>query len=365
MGWQYSGEDSGRSSEDKRAKRIVADHIRTATFLIADGVVPSNTDQGYVLRRLLRRAVRFADMLGLDENSPKEIIEIIIKIYCEAYPELIDNHKRIEEVIGGEVMKFRKTLKSGEKNLLSLITKRDRLPKQNFEGKYELYKDKMINGGDLFKMYSTYGFPLELSIEVINNELELLQLGVLSDIQSEKITQEFWSEMKEHQVLSKAGAEQKFKGGLAGHGEMETKYHTATHLLHKALQEVLGLNTLQKGSNITSERLRFDFAHDAKMTDDEKQRVTNLVNEKIKEALPVTYEDLSYDEAKKRNPIGLFEDKYGDVVRLYQIGDVNDVFSLELCGGPHVSNTSELGVFRIKKEEASSSGVRRIKAVLE
>ena len=357
--------DELKTTDDVKAKRIIADHIRTSVFLIADGVLPSNTDQGYILRRLLRRAVRFADVLGLDEDSPKEIIKIIVHKYEEAYPVLVEKHNDIVKVIGGEVIKFRKTLKSGEKNLKSLIIKQNRKPIQGSDEEHKVYKDRMITGGDLFKMYATYGFPLELSIEVINHELELLQLGVLSDTQNEKITEEFWVKMKEHQALSKAGSEQKFKGGLAGHGEMEIKYHTATHLLHKALQEVLGPDTLQRGSNITAERLRFDFSHDTKMTDEEKQKVTDLVNEKIKESLPITFQDLSYAEAKKRNPIGLFEDKYGDVVRLYQVGPDDNIFSLELCGGPHVENTGDLGVFRIKKEQASSAGVRRIKAVLE
>jgi len=312
-----------------KAKRIVADHIRTSVFLIADGVTPSNTDQGYILRRLLRRAIRFADMLQMKEGDLPLLAHTIIEKYEAVYENLRERERVIEHEIREEEQRFRKTLQSGLKEFKKLST-----------GK--------ITGHEAFTLFSTYGFPFEMTKELADEE------GKEIDEAAFKI------EMEKHQELSRAGADKKFKGGLADTDKKSVRYHTATHLLHQALRDVLGSTVFQKGSNITPERLRFDFSYNAKMTPEQKKLVEDMVNEKIKAAMPVVFEDLSLDSAHKLGAIGLFEEKYADYVRVYKIGD----FSLEFCGGPHVKNTSELGTFKIEKEEAISSGVRRIKATL-
>jgi alanyl-tRNA synthetase len=327
--------------ENTKIKRIVADHVRTSVFMISDGVVPSNTDRGYILRRLLRRSIFQAYKFAHGFSNLSPLVDVVAEIYSNAYPEIKNNQKKIHEIFDLEEMKFMKTLSSGEKELRKLISKGP------------------LTDDEAFMLFTTYGFPFELSKEISSTH----EINVHTNVQlSEGV---FAQKMKEHQEISRQGSEQKFKGGLADHSEMSVKYHTATHLLHQALRTVLGEGAVQKGSNITPERLRFDFVHDTKMTDEEKKRVEDLVNEKIREALPVSYEDISMDEAKKRGAIGLFEEKYGDTVRVYQIGGGDKKFSLELCGGPHVKNTSELGHFVIKKEEACSAGIRRIKAILE
>ena len=323
--------------EDKnsiRAARIIADHVRTAVMMIADGVRPSNTDQGYILRRLLRRAVRYADMLGIDKNMLSELVPIVALKYKGVYDNVAMMEGTIVKEIWEEEDKFRKTLERGLKELT------------------HLFENGAISGEDAFKLFSTYGFPVEMTEELAEEE------GIVVDRAG------FDAEFKKHQELSRAGAEQKFKGGLADTSESSVKYHTATHMLNHALRIVLGGHISQKGSNITAERLRFDFAHDAKMTDEQKKAVEDLVNQKIVEALPVTYEDISIEEAKNRGAVGVFGEKYGEVVRVYQVGEGDSKFSLEMCGGPHVKNTSELGHFKIQKEEAVSAGVRRIKATL-
>jgi alanyl-tRNA synthetase len=323
------------TKENDRAKRIVADHMRTSVFMISDGVVPSNTDRGYILRRLLRRAVRYADILGMPKGTLPPLALVIVEKYKEVYPGLVENSEKIKEEVSKEVLKFRKTLKNGLKE-------------------FEKISTGDISGKDAFLLFSTYGFPLELTLELA------IERGVSVDEKG------FNKELKKHQDLSRSGAGQKFKGGLADTGEMSVKYHTATHLLNQALREVLGDHVSQKGSNITPERLRFDFSHSEKMTDEEKRKVEDLVNEKIMSALPVSYEDVTIEEARTMGAIGVFDDKYKDQVRVYRVGDKNmGIFSLEICGGPHVKNTDELGHFRIKKEQAVSAGVRRIKAVLE
>tara|TARA_B100000508_G_scaffold60333_1_gene47138 strand:- start:177033 stop:178874 length:1842 start_codon:yes stop_codon:yes gene_type:complete len=309
--------------------RVILDHLRGATFMIGDGVMPSNTEAGYILRRLIRRSVRHADLLGIPEGKLSELTRPFISVYKDHYTNLAEKEEEIVKAIADEEEKFRKTLKSGMKQF------------EKIEGD--------ISGEDAFVLFTSYGFPLELTLELAQEK------GVKVDVDAYK------KAFEEHQAKSRAGAEQKFKGGLADDSEMSVKYHTATHLLHRALKDVLGEDVMQKGSNITPERLRFDFSFDRKMTDEEKEEVTKIVNEQIAKELPVTFEDISMEEAKKRGAIGLFEEKYGDTVRVYSIGD----YSLEFCGGPHVENIKDLGVFRIKKEEASSAGVRRIKAVLE
>jgi len=316
----------------KKDLRIIADHIRSSVILMSDGVRPDNKDQGYILRRLLRRAVRIADRYDISPDQLSQLALPVQGIYEGVYD--LGNIDEISHEIKQEGEKFQKTLKRGMKE---------------FEKKTQ---DKVMSGEDAFILFTSYGFPIELIEEMVVEE----------NISFDRV--EYEKAFEAHQELSRKGAEQKFKGGLAGNGEMETKYHTATHLLHSALKKVLGDHAGQKGSNITSERLRFDFTHDAKMTDEEKTEVTRLVNEAIEAKLSVTQQDMSYDEAMKKGSVGLFTDNYGDVVSVYTVGVDDSPVSRELCGGPHVKNTGELGVFRIKKEEASSAGVRRIKAVL-
>lgn len=328
------------SDYKEKEARIIADHIRAASFMISDGALPSNTDQGYVLRRLLRRAIRFADNIGMPENALLQLMPVIIDKYGSHYTNL--NIENISNIIGDEENKFRKTLKEGLKETKDYVMKAE---KGDF---------KVIPGKVAFKLFSTFGFPLELTKEIANES------GV--DVDEKEFNEEF----EKHQEQSRTASAGKFKGGLAGHGEMETKYHTATHLLHAALREVLGEHVFQKGSNITAERLRFDFSHPDKMTDEEKTKVEDWINEKIDMGLSVTRQEMSFDEAKGLGAMGLFEDKYGDKVSVYSIGnEPNEICSRELCGGPHVVSIKDLGKFKIKKEEATSAGVRRIKAVLE
>lgn len=314
--------------------RIIADHIRAAVFLIGDGVEPSNADQGYFVRRLLRRAITHWDKLGISEAGLSSLVLPALLPYKDAYPKTYELRDHIHAVVEAEEKKFRETLRGGLK-------------------KFEEIASDTISGKDAFMLFSTYGFPFEMTKELA------AERGLSVDEEG------YHAEAKKHQELSRQGAEQKFKGGLADHSDMSVKYHTTTHLLHQALRSVLGDHVQQKGSNITPERLRFDFAHGAKMTDEEKAQVEEMVNAQIKAALPVTFKDLPLSEAQELGAIGLFEEKYGDTVRVYQIGEGDQKFSLEFCGGPHVTNTSELGHFVIKKEEATSAGVRRIKAILE
>ena len=334
-------EISGISYEDEqnaRAMRIIADHIRAVVMIAGDdaGIKPSNTDQGYILRRLIRRIIRYAKKLNIDINSDWEqtLATMIIEKYSKYYSELERNKDVILQVLKDEKVKFNRTLEKG----LREFEKETR----NIEG-------KEINKDIAFRLYDTYGFPIELTEELAKEN------GLTVD------TEGFKQKFAEHQEKSREGASQKFKGGLASTGEMETKYHTATHLLNAALKKVLGPHVHQKGSNITAERMRFDFSHNSKMTEEEKQKTEDLVNEYIKMAIPVEKLEMKKEDAINAGAEAMFVDKYGDIVSVYKIGDV----SMELCGGPHVHNTSELGHFKIKKEEASSAGVRRIKAILE
>ncbi len=306
---------------DERSARIIADHLRTSTFLITDGVLPSNKDQGYVLRRLIRRAVFRMNNLGLDSQVATDIIGWYVDSYGMMYPNL--DKEKISSAFHTEEGKFLKTVT---------------------EGKKELEK-----GTDPFILWTSYGFPIELTKELRKDV----------DVDA------FNTKMDEHQSLSRAGAEKKFKGGLGDTSEMSLKYHTATHLLHQALRQVLGTGVQQKGSNITPERLRFDFTHGAKMTDDEKKKVEDIVNAAIAAKLPVNRVELPKAEAEQTGALHFFGDKYGDTVSVYYIGkDISSAISKEFCGGPHVENTGILGTFKIQKEEAVSAGVRRIKAVL-
>ena len=323
---------------NEKEMRIILDHIRTVVFISADdaGIKPSNTDQGYILRRLIRRAIRYAKKLNIDINSnwDTSLANIYIDEYKKYYPELERNRETVINVLKDEKVKFNRTLEKGLKE---------------FERATNKLEGNKIDKDIAFRLYDTYGFPIELTVELAKEKnLEVDEEG-------------FKEKFKAHQELSRTASQGKFKGGLAGNSEMETKYHTATHLLNAALKQVLGDHVHQKGSNITSERLRFDFSHPEKVSKEDLQKVEDLVNKKIKEGIPVTYEIMNKEEAVKQGAEGMFMDKYEDEVKVYSIGD----FSKEICGGPHVNNTNELGHFKIKKEEASSAGVRRIKAILE
>lgn len=322
--------------DDIASRRIVAEHLRASMMIILDGGLPSNVDRGYILRRLIRRMVRHLRKLQIDLNKLPELIELNIDTLKEMYPELLENKEKIKSVIIEEKDKFEKTLERGEREFNKIVNKLKNESKDT------------ISGQDLFTLYETYGFPPEVTADLAKEQ----NLNIDSS--------EFDKLFKEHQEKSRMGSEQKFKGGLSGNGEMETKYHTATHLLNAALKVVIGKDVHQKGSNITPERMRFDFSCDHKLTDEEKQKVEDLINEWIKEAIPVTVEEMKKEDAIKSGAECMFIEKYPDIVTVYSIGTV----SKELCGGPHVKNTSELGKFRIKKEEASSAGVRRIKAIL-
>lgn len=318
-----------------KAFRIIADHVRCATFMLGDekGITPSNVDQGYVLRRLIRRAVRYALRLGIPELSLQKIAKVVVNQYKDVYPEIGRNEQRIIEELNLEEDRFQRTIKQGLKE---------------FEKLESRLGEKVIPGKDAFRLYDTFGFPLEFTLELAHEHgLEVDQKG-------------FDQAFQKHQAISGAGAEQRFKGGLADTGEATAKLHTATHLLHAALRQVLGESVAQKGSNITAERLRFDFSFSRKVEKDEQIEVERLVNEAIDAGVDVICEEMSVEEAKNAGSIGLFESKYGNVVKVYTI----DGFSKEICGGPHASNTKDLGRFKIKKEQSSSAGVRRIKAVL-
>ena len=318
------------------SRRIVAEHLRSSMMIISDGGRPSNLDRGYVLRRLIRRMIRHMNKLQIDLNELSALIDINVDNLKEMYPDLEKNREVIKNVIIEEKNKFVKTLSHGEREFEKEIAK---LKEKNID---------TIPGTVVFRLYDTYGFPPEVTKELAEEN------GFKVDLN------EFEKLFKEHQEKSRQGAEHKFKGGLADQNEKTIAYHTATHLLHEALREVLGEHVKQSGSNITEERLRFDFTHPQKMTKEEIQKVEDLVNEQIKRDLQVKCEEMSYEDAKNSGAIGLFTDKYGDKVKVYTIGD----FSKEICGGPHVTHTGDMGTFKIKKEESSSSGVRRIKAVL-
>lgn len=321
---------------NEKAMRIIADHIRSAVFISADpaGIKPSNTDQGYILRRLIRRAIRYAKKLNIDINSNwEEILALaIIDKYSKYYPELEQNKNVVLDVLKSEKIKFNRTLEKGLKEFEKMVSK---------------VENKKLDKDHAFRLYDTFGFPIELTVELANEMgIEVDEVG-------------FAEKFKAHQEISRAGAKEKFKGGLASTGDLETKYHTATHLLNAALKEIIGSDVHQRGSNITSERMRFDFSCDHKLTDEEKQNVENLVNKWIDEKYDVIKVEMKKEEAINSGAECMFIERYPDVVTVYKIGDV----SAELCGGPHVKNTSELSHIKIKKEEAVSAGVRRIKAV--
>ena len=322
--------------ETTKSYRIVLDHTRTATFLLGDtkGIVPSNTDQGYVLRRLIRRAVRFGRKLNLPEGGLKKLATVFVEKYKDVYPELKENEQKVLSELTMEEEKFSKTLEGGLKEFNKVIT--------HIQG-------NVFPGKTAFRLYDTFGFPVEITEELAREQ------GFTVDKEA------YENAFKEHQAKSHAGSEQKFACGLADHKEETTRLHTATHLLHAALRKVLSEDVQQKGSNITEERLRFDFNFPRPMTQEEIKAVEDMVNDVIAQNIPVVMKEMSVDEAKAEGFLGLFTSKYGDVVKTYSIGE----FSKEICGGPHAEKTGDLGKFKIVKEQSSSAGIRRIKAILE
>ncbi len=322
--------------QDTVSERIIADHIRAAMFLLADHVRPSNVDQGYILRRLIRRAVRHGRKLGISGNFLEQLGSMVIAMYQEAYPELMKNPISLLQALQDEENQFGKTLENGLKQFRKL------------EQQLTATGQKVINGEEAFHLYDTFGFPIEITKELAT------EVGFSVDEHG------FNEAFKKHQALSRQGSEQKFAGGLADHSEESRKLHTATHLLHQALRMVLGDHVEQRGCNITQERLRFDFPNETAMTAEQKAEVERIVNEQIRRDLVVSWKEMTVDEAKAEGAIGIFEDRYGDKVKVYTMGD----FSKEICGGPHVEHTGELKAFKILKEESSSKGIRRIKAVI-
>ena len=332
---EISGSGYQDSEETKKAFRIVADHIRASVFMLADGVTPLNTGAGYVLRRLIRRAVRYGKLLGIEKDFTVSVAEIVIQNFGDFYPELKKQREIIFAELKKEEEKFGKTIENGLRQFSKLSV-------------------NSISGKDAFDLYQTYGFPLELTVELAKEK------GIKVD------EKEFEEELKKHQELSRTASAGMFKGGLQDSGEDTRKLHTAAHLLLASLRQVLGEHVFQKGSNITPERLRLDFSHPEKVTPEQLKEVENLVNAAIEAKLDVLNEEMTLEAARKKNAMGVFESKYGEKVTVYSIiNDGGEVVSREICGGPHAKNTAELGHFKIQKEEASSSGVRRIKAILE
>ena len=332
---ELSGKAYGSDEATTKAFRIIADHMRTSTFIMGDdrGVSPANVDQGYVLRRLIRRAVRYGMEIGMPDGFTGEIAKVIIEQYKDVYPELKRNEAFVLDQLALEETRFAKTLKQGNRE---------------FEKLAQRVKDGRIDGESAFHLYDTYGFPVEMTCELAKDA------GLTVDMEG------FKECFKKHQATSQAGAEQRFKGGLADHSAQSARLHTATHLLHAALRKVLGDEVAQKGSNITAERLRFDFSFGRKMTKEEIAEVERLVNEAIDAHAPIVCEEMTVPEAKAQGAIGLFASKYGEKVKVYTMGS----YSKEICGGPHATNTGDLKSFKIQKEESSSAGVRRIKAII-
>ncbi len=339
---------SGLDADKTKSFRIISDHLKASVFIIADGVKPLNIGRGYVLRRLIRRSVRYGKLLGIDSNFTKNIAEVVIEMYKDFYPEIKEGENKIFSELEKEENKFRETL---EKGLKQFESQKSKVKSQNLKSKVKIFP------GDLaFDLYQTFGFPLELTKELASEEeLEVDEKG-------------FQEEYKKHQELSRTAAAGQFKGGLAEAGEATARLHTATHLLLAALREVLGPHVYQKGSNITPERLRLDFSHQEKLSADQLKKVEDIVNEFIRENVPIVCREMTVEEAKKAGAIGVFESKYGEKVKVYTVeksAKGGPPYSREICGGPHANSTGELGHFKIMKEESSSAGIRRIKAVLE
>jgi len=326
----------GSGGDDEDSVRIISDHIRSSVMIISDGAVPSNLDQGYVVRKLIRRAIRHARLIGIKDMFTSKIAQIAIDVMSDQYPEVSDKKDEIISQLEQEEEKFTKTLERGLKRFKDLVSS-------------EAMSDQIISGKDAFDLFQSYGFPLEMTQELAKeNNLNVDAKG-------------FYEEFNKHQDLSRTATEGKFKGGLADDSEATKKYHTTAHLMLAGLRKVLGDHVQQKGSNITSERIRFDFSHPQKTTDDEIKQVEDFVNNAIESGYEVECEEMDVDTAKEKGAVGVFDSKYGDKVKVYTIGDI----SKEICGGPHVDNTANMGKFNIIKEKASSAGVRRIKAILE
>lgn len=321
-------------SEEKKSFRIIADHVRAAAFIMGDGVLPARIGQGYILRRLIRRASRYLSALGIDDVVMESICEVVIDDYKDSYPELERNRDQILSSMRAEEEKFHSTLKKGLRRFDEMI-----------EGCAE---GTTLDGIQVFRLYDTFGFPIELTKELAEEK------GFAVDIK------DFDNRFKDHQEVSRGGSDQKFKGGMADNGEETTKLHTATHLLNSALRMFVDQNILQRGSNITAKRLRFDFNLDRKVTPEELKQIEDYINDLINQDIPILCEEMSYEESQERDAMGVFHDKYGERVTIYTIGNV----SCEICGGPHVKSTGELQGFKIQKEESSAAGVRRIKAVV-
>lgn len=363
---------SGKKYDDNlESMRVIADHLRGATFLAADGVTPSNKEQGYVMRRLIRRAVRFAHELGIENNFLQEIVPVVADLYHNDFPEVAESREKIIDTLVKEEKAFRQTLRKGTHFLRSEL-----------ENIFNKYRDKSSEdfvipkpetfGKLLFKMYDQDGYPYELGFEMLSEELNSLQAQGLPAYQSpfpDDVKVEFDRLMQEQRQRSQTAAKGTFKGGLADHSDETKKLHTATHLMYEALRRVLGDHVVQRGSNVTAERTRFDFSHDQKVTREQLDEVEKIVNEQIEKDLTVSFAEYPTDEAFKMGAKGAFGDKYGDTVKVYTMKAENEEpFSVEICGGPHVEHTGQLGEngkhFKVKKEEASSAGVRRIKAIL-
>ena len=336
---ELTGKSYGEDEDIDMSIRIISDHCKTSTMIIGDprGAKPSNLGQGYILRRLIRRAVRHGRKLGLDKPFLSDVSAVVIDMYKEVYGELENNRELILSELELEEKQFGTTLKKGEHEFEKLLPNLMKNPKKEIPGRLA------------FKLYDTFGFPLELTEELAGEH------GMTVDRDG------FEAAFKKHQEASKKGADKTFKGGLADHSEMTTRYHTATHMLHEALKRVLGDHVEQKGSNITETRLRFDFSHPEKMTPEQIKEVEDLVNTEIARKQPVTMKTMTVEEARELGARALFSSKYGEQVKVYFIGD----YSIEVCGGPHIENTSEMGTFKIQKEQSSSRGVRRIRAVLK
>lgn len=342
---EFSGKKYEDSPEIKKGMRVVSDHIKAATFVMGDekGIVPSNTDQGYIVRRLIRRAMQHGKKLGIDKEIwTGDLARVVADDYSRIYPELEENLETVVEQMEEEESKFNQALKKGLMEFRHMVEKR----------KEEDLRFETIGGRDVFYLYQSYGFPMEMTKELAEEE------GLSIDEEG------FREEYRKHQELSRTASAGKFKGGLTDSNEETKKLHTAAHLLLAGLRKVLGEHVVQKGSNITEDRLRFDFSHPEKLTEEEKRQVEEYVNEAIERDLPVSCEEMTVEEAKEKGAAATFEERYGDKVKVYSVGKAEDLFSYEICGGPHVDRTGELGYFKIKKEESSSAGVRRIKGVL-
>ncbi len=333
--------------DTRKVFRIIADHIKAATFIMSDdkGIAPSNLDQGYVVRRLIRRAIRYGRQLEIkDDLWTKQVAQVVINDFKDVYNELERNRDFVLDNFDQEEAKFKKTLKKGERIIQNKLI----IPQSSPGAKTPVF-GPIISGKEAFDLYQTYGFPIEMTKELAEEN------GIKVDEEG------FQEELKKHQDLSRTATQGKFKSGLADTGEETKKLHTAAHLLLAALRKVLGDQVIQRGSNITAQRLRFDFSHSEKLTDEQKQEVEKLVNDAIEKDLTVSCDEMTLDQAKEQGAMGTFESKYGEKVKIYTIED----FSKEICAGPHVERTGQLGHFKITKEQSSSAGVRRIKAVLE